>query len=300
MRYLKFIAAASAIAIALLFVTMVQPSYFLAKPSLYSLFSAVVADRNVSVERDVSYASHSRLKLDIYSPDSAALAAKSPIVLFLYGGTWKEGDRAIYGFVGAALAARGMTAVIPDYRLFPEVQFPEFLNDAAKAYVWTRRRFADTKQPVFIMGHSAGAHMAAMLALNSSYIRGQTPDLPMPDGLIGLAGPYAFDLTTYRTTKDLFVADQVPEATIPANFVTEDAPPALLLHGSKDETVKPHNMSTLAAKLTAVGAVAQTHLLDDVTHVSLIRDLAWPFRNATPALDLIDRFVLQREQTATR
>ncbi len=278
---------------------MIQPSYFFANPSRYSLFSAIVADRGVDVQRGIAFGDHPRLKIDIYSPETQRGGSNAPIVLFLYGGTWKEGDRAIYGFVGAALAARGITTLIPDYRLFPDVMFPAFIEDAAQAYVWTQRRFADTSQPIIVMGHSAGAHMAAMLALNPSYIRNLDAETPLPAGLVGLAGPYAFDLTDYPTTHDLFAANQSAAATIPSNFATEDAPPALLIHGSSDKTVKLWNQETLATKLRALNVPVETHVAEGVDHVGIIRNLAWPFRNHSPAIDLIVHFVQKRGQSST-
>lgn len=271
--------------------TLLQPSYFLAKPSLYSLFSAFVADRGVRVERGITYGSHARQKLDVYSPDDVAVAKSSPVVVFFYGGTWKEGERSIYGFVGAALAARGITAVVPDYRLFPEVQFPAFVDDAARAYVWARRNYPDPSRPVFVMGHSAGAHMAVMLACNPSYVRTVSTDIAMPEGMIGLAGPYIFDLTTYPTTKDLFPDDQPAAETIPGNFVTSAAPRSLLIHGSADETVKLANQRILAEKLRDLDVEVETHEPEGETHVGVIRALAWPFRNQSAVLELIVAFV---------
>lgn len=283
----------------LVLIFVFQPHYFLANPSRYSLFSAFVADRGVVVERGISFADHPRLKLDVYSPDSDIDATSSPVVLFLYGGTWKEGDRAIYGFVGAALAARGITTVIPDYRLFPDARFPTFIHDAAEAYAWTRQRFPEPDRPIIVMGHSAGAHMAAMLAFNPSYTRSIVTDIRPPSALIGLAGPYVFDLTTYPTTKDLFPTDQDPSDTIPANFASAGAPPALLIHGEADETVKLANQQKLAEKLMALKVPVETHVPEGATHVGVIRALAWPFRNSSPVTDLVVKFAHDRRRPAS-
>lgn len=293
-RWGRLVGAAS-LALLLAVFLMVQPSYFFAKPSLYSLFSAVVADRGVHVERDISFGDDSRLKLDVYTPRQMAQTATSPVVVFLYGGTWKEGEKSIYGFLGSALAARGITTVIPDYRLYPDVQFPEFLSDAAQAFVWARRQFSasgtEPERPIIVMGHSAGAHMAAMLAFNPAYINAVDSGAAKPAGLIGLAGPYVFDLTDYPSTRDLFVKGQNPEETIPATYVTGTAPPALLLHGSADETVKLANQQVLAERLRALNVRVETHEPEGETHVGVVRALAWPFRNSSPVIDLIVQFV---------
>jgi len=283
--------------VAVLAAILMQPSYFFAKPSALSLFSALVADRGVTVERDLSFGPGKRLKLDVYSPESRGQADQSPIIIFYYGGTWKEGDKSIYGFLGAALASRGITTVIPDYRLHPDVHFPTFIEDAAAAYAWTARHFSARQRRIIVMGHSAGAHMAAMLAFNPGYINATQSGVQAPLGLIGLAGPYAYDLTTYPTTRDLFPAGTSASQTVPANFVTADAPPALLVHGADDDTVKLENQKVLAARLQATGVSVETHVPDGVTHVGLIRNLAWPFRNHSPLIDQIVHFTQQRAKT---
>ncbi|MEO0618500.1 MAG: alpha/beta hydrolase [Pseudomonadota bacterium] len=271
-------------------ITMVQPAYFFAKPSQYSLFSALVADRGITVTRDVPYGAVARNKLDIYEPSKETRSRRAPIIVFLYGGTWREGDRAIYGFLGATLASRGYTVVIPDYRLFPEVRFPSFVEDTAAAYSFVAKRFDDPARPIVVMGHSAGAHMAAFLAFDANYLPDSTR---RPAALVGLAGPYAFDLTTYETTADLFTEQQDATKTIPANFVTSSAPPTLLLHGANDETVKRANQKVLAEKLRSVGTTVETHIPPGLSHVGLVRAFAWPFRTVNPVVDIVDAF-LQR------
>lgn len=134
---------------------VVTSNYFtLSNPA--SAFSAVAAERNVSIQRGIAYGEHERQRLDIYRPLDGEPKAR---VLFLYGGGWKSGERSTYGFVGAALASRGYAAVIPDYRLYPEAGFPLFMDDAARAYAHTAREIAGGL-PVILMGHSADARRA--------------------------------------------------------------------------------------------------------------------------------------------
>ena len=189
--------------------------------------------------------------------------------------------------------------MIPDYRLHPDVLFPTFIEDAAASYAWTAERYSTPQRPIIVMGHSAGAHMAAMLAFNPKYIAAAaTPTPRMPAGLIGLAGPYAYDLTTWPSTRDLFPAQQDPAPTIPANFVTADAPPTLLIHGGADDTVKLWNQQELAKRLQAMDVSVDAHVPEGVTHVGLVRSLAWPFRNRSPVTDQIVQFVRKRGQEA--
>ena len=176
----------------------------LALSSVADLYSGLVADRGVMVERGVAFGALARDRLDIYRP--AAGDQGGPIAMFIYGGGWRSGDRATYGFVGAALAARGITTVVADYRLFPEVKFPAFVEDAARAYAWVSTNLATgaaKRRPIVLIGHSAGAYIAAMLALDERYLSA-VGVAERPAGLVGLAGPYAFDPTTFPTTAEIF------------------------------------------------------------------------------------------------
>ena len=180
--------------------------YRFATPSLGGLFSTVFADGGVTVERGLSYGPHERHVLDLYRPQDGD--GNGAVAVFIYGGGWRAGERATYGFVGAALASRGVTTVIPDYRLFPEVMFPDFVGDAAAAYRWAADNIAGTgtKRPVFLVGHSAGAHIAALMAVDNGYLDEDGAGVPKPAGFVGLAGPYSFDPTTFETTRDIFAA----------------------------------------------------------------------------------------------
>ncbi len=182
------------------------------------------------VEKGVSYGKLERQKLDIYRPDGAPKAT----VMFVYGGSWQEGERGDYAFVAEALANAGFTTVIPDYRLYPDVKFPDFVNDAAAAFAAVRK---SSDGPVFVMGHSAGGQIAALLSLDPRYLARH--DLsPCRDiaGLIGVSGPYDF-----LPLEDPEFFPIFPEATrdeiAPINFVGGKHPPSLLLHSRDDEVV---------------------------------------------------------------
>ena len=210
---------------------------------------------------DVAYGPGPRHRLDIYYPKEEA-GRPSPVAMFLYGGSWRMGERAIFAFVGAALAKRGITAVIPDYRLFPETAFPGFVEDAALAYAWTYRHFASRggARPIALIGHSAGAHIAALLAFDAHYLAAQGADIPPPAAFVGLAGPYAFDPTRWRTTKDIFATAPNADAARPVAFASADAPPSLLMHGLDDDVVKLYNMRDLANALREKGASVETEI----------------------------------------
>lgn len=247
--------------------------------------SRLVADGGPSTTTDIAYGKHPRQKLDVYQPSTPCTSG--PIVLFLYGGAWTSGNRGTYGFVGSALAARGITTVVPDYRLFPEVKFPDFVDDAALAYGWVAKNIAQSgtkARPIFLMGHSAGAHSAALLAYDQSYLTRAGANLPKPAGLVGLAGPYAFDPTTWPSTKDIFSTAKTANSARPVSFVRAGATPALLLHGADDTTVKMFNTRDLAKALQAAGTPVETAEYPGIGHVGLILTLAGPLRWRAPTL----------------
>ncbi len=271
-------------------------------PMLYRLFSTIVSDRQgVVVERNISYGPHARHQLDLYR--SSQDNGRSPVVMFLYGGTWKSGERSFYGFVGAALAARGFTVVIPDYRLFPEVRWPNFMDDVARAYAWVakenaRGRFnsGDTQQerkrPIAIMGHSAGAHMAAMLAFETKFIRKYYDGADArPAALVGLSGPYSYNPITDPLTKDVFATAESVNEVRPVALVDAKAPPALLYHGRADTLVRLSNAEDLTAALRQYDRSVTLHLLDDVNHRDTILAMAWPFRGIAPILNEVVDFL---------
>ncbi len=263
------------------------------------IYSALTSELGIDTETGIAYGAHPRQQLDIYRADPAT--EKAPIVVFYYGGGWKDGDRAIYKFVGTALAKRGITTVIPDYRLFPEVQFPGFVDDAAKAYGWvgnnaSRLGRCGGNRPIIVVGHSAGAHTAALLSLDASYLDRHATGTRRPAAMIGLAGPYAFDPTTWPSTKDVFAsARATPDRTRPVTFAVQGlAPPTLLLHGGDDETVKLYNTRDLGAAIKAAGQRVQVVEYPGIGHVGLILTVSKPLRWRASALDDMVTFIDQQ------
>ncbi len=243
-------------------------------------------------DTDIAYGEMARQRLDIYRPDRPAPGA--PVVVFFYGGSWQEGNKDGYRFVGQALASRGITAVIPDYRLYPEVTFPAFVEDGADAVAWTRAHIADygaDPDNLFLAGHSAGAHIAAMLAVAPDYLKAAGVPQGAISGLIGMAGPYDFLPIVDPTLKTIFAPESAWPRTQPIHFVDGREPPMLLLHGEADETVLPKNTINMADKVNASGGNARIKLYPGVDHVMLIAPLASVLRFKGDELDMIDSFI---------
>ena len=246
-----------------------------------TVLSGLVSERGIRTEKHVIYGDHPRHALDIYHGRGAAMTA--PVVLFFYGGGWTSGERGIYAFVGGALAANGVTTVIADYRLHPEVRFPAFCEDAARAYAWVWANVADGgRRPVTIMGHSAGAHIAALLAFDPVYRRRVAAELPPPAALIGLSGPYAFDPTTWPSTRAIFATAPTADVVRPVVLALGGGPPTLLIHGEADEVVAPVAVDILADSLIAAGTPVTRHVYPRIGHAGLITTFAQPLRWRAP------------------
>lgn len=271
---------------------IVAGGYLFAPVALARAYSAVFSDGGAAVSRDISYGAHERQRLDLYRPSTEA--AEGPVVVFIYGGGWRDGHREAYGFVGAALAARGLTVVLPDYRLFPQVRFPAFVDDIASVVHWARENVSagdGAARPLILMGHSAGAHIAALLASDPSYFGEAGEGEVSVAGLIGLAGPYTFDPTEFDSTREIFAGVADADRTRPTALVTADNPPALLMHGLGDETVKIWNTREFAKALIRAGVDVSKIEYPSIGHAGLILSLSWPFRWRNDALDRIMHFV---------
>jgi acetyl esterase/lipase len=244
----------------------------------------------------LTYGRGARQVLDVYRPAISTSAA--PVIVFFYGGNWNSGNRADYLFVGEALAARGCVVVIPDYRLYPDVRFPDFLADCAAATAWTAANIAaygGNPRRLFLMGHSAGAYNAAMLAFDGRYLEGARVERNTLRGFIGLAGPYDFLPLQGPVTKEVFGFPYTPVTTQPIHFVSADAPPSLLMTGSADTTVDPGNSARLAARLRSAGVPVREVVYPGAGHMTIVGALATPLRLVTPpALDDVVAFVNER------
>jgi acetyl esterase/lipase len=240
---------------------------------------------------DIRYGTAERQTLDVYVPDSAS---RRPVVMFWYGGIWTNGSKERYRFVGAALANSGYIAVLPDYRLYPRARFPMFIEDGALAVKWARDHVSELggdPEAIFLMGHSAGAHLAASLALDSRYLRKVGGNTDWIRGWIGLSGPYALDtgIVGRPILQDIFRAPYVPADWQLVALVHERAPPALLLHGDRD--IFPADVLELDRSLRAAGNYAECHFYDNADHMDTVAAFSLPLRIEAPALTDVRRFV---------
>tara|TARA_B100001057_G_scaffold259112_1_gene259305 strand:+ start:3464 stop:4315 length:852 start_codon:yes stop_codon:yes gene_type:complete len=223
------------------------------------------------LESDVAYGIHRRQKLDIYEP--LIQENNETIIMFVYGGSWRSGERSNYRFIAQRFVSRGYTTIVPDYRLYPEIQFPAFVDDIAKAIVWTSRRYEqkNNSPKIILVGHSAGAHIVALLALDNRYLNRAGASKKIIRGWVSLAGPHAFNPLKTESTKPIFDNfAPIIEQTKPITFARSDAPPGLLLHGRNDKVVYAENSVLLANAIKNERGQITLKNIDDVGHIEIL------------------------------
>ena len=250
-------------------------------------------DRGVRrIARDLSYGDDPRQKFDLYGPDWRPGQPTLPVIVFFYGGGWDSGSRSLYGWAAQALAAQGFVVALPDYRIVPQVVFPAFIEDAAAATAEVAKvvgQYGGDPARLGVAGHSAGAHLAMMIALDRRYMTA----VGRP-GLIkaaaGLSGPYEFLPLNVPASINAFGRAPDPTLTQPVTFVRADAPPLWLGHGTADDTVHDEDTIILNDRMHAVGGRSEAKLYPGLNHADTIATFSPLFRKKAPVLNDVATF----------
>lgn len=243
----------------------------------------------------LAYGDNPRQKLDVYRP-VRPMAGPARAVVFFYGGSWRDGARTDYAFVGEALAATGAIAMVADYRLYPEVSYPGFLEDCAAATAFARRWLAlqgYANARLFVAGHSAGAYNAAMLATDSRWLMAQGLSTETLSGWIGMAGPYNFLPIQAADILPVFNHPHEAQDSQPLFHVDQRwQPPALLLTGERDAYVDvQRNTLSLAERLMKFRHPVELKVYPRLDHKTLVAALASPLQFLGPVLSDVADFV---------
>jgi acetyl esterase/lipase len=266
-------------------------SAFLAACSSASFFVAnlPVKFSDTKTYRNVQYGNLPYEKLDIYAPDSAKSA---PVLVFFYGGRWSFGKKEQYAFAALPFVQKGYIVVIPDYAKYPDVKFPEFVKDGAKAVSWVYDhigQYGGNAKNLYISGHSSGAHIGALVAVDPSYLKAQGKDRSIIKSFAGLAGPYDF-IPEDADLKDMFgPPENYPQMQVPT-FVDGKQPPMMLLHGQEDKTVILRNLRRLEQKIEDKGGIVETKIYPGIDHKDIIGALSWVYDQKAPVRDDMARF----------
>ena len=240
---------------------------------------------------DIEYGLNTANKLDVYLPRKTPASAA---IVFFYGGCWgycSDYTKKDYLFVAETLVKQGYAVIMPDYRKYPDVKFDAIIEDAKNAMLWWLHHKQDYQlenTDIYLMGHSAGAHLAAMLSDDESLLGNGSRQIT---GFIGLAGPYDFYPFTGQYMYDLFSADNDYYASQPIHYINGNEPPHLLIQGKNDTSVFPHNAINMAEKLKRMQVEHELVLFDKMRHVSIILSLARPFRKKSKVLKHIVNFI---------
>jgi acetyl esterase/lipase len=247
----------------------------------------------------LEYGSDPRQKLDVYQPRPPAGTQTPrdgyPVVVFFHGGSWSGGERGDYRFIGEALASQGIVAVVVEYRLYPQVRYPDFLTDCARAVAWTLReaaRYGGDARRLYLMGHSSGAYNAAMLALDPRWLTAAGIAPSALAGWVGLAGPYDFLPIASVAAQPVFNHPDYPAGSQPIDYASKAAPRTFLGTATTDEVVDPgRNTKQLAEKLRAAGVPVTLRIYARASHYTLIGAFAHPLRGMEPVLRDVVEFV---------
>jgi len=260
------------------------------RSSEFFLANAPARISGMELHRDLPYGVDRRQTLDVYAPQGAS---DRPVVIFWYGGSWIEGKKEEYRFVGTALAKLGFVAVLPDYRLYPQVTFPAFEEDGARAVTWVEqhvREYGGDATHIVLMGHSAGGHTAAFLALNHEFLERHGANSRDIVGLIGLSGTYAF-VPDSAVLRAAFPPPFTVKDWQPIRFVDSQAPPTLLLQGEADKEVLPEEAVALRDALVGAHVRVEMHLFPHRGHADTVAPFALLARWRTPVVSEVATFI---------
>ena len=267
----------------------------LAGCSPVKLINAITPDDTFALTRDVSFGPLPAHQVDVYRPLGTPPANGWPVVVFIHGGSWQMGGRDQYKFLGEALASRGIVLMASSYRLYPEVSYPDFLPDSAKAVAYAldhAARHGGNPRRVLVMGHSAGAYNAAMVALDDRWLAQQGHHITELAGWVGLAGPYDFIPIKDKSVQPVFHHPNVPPESQPVAHASAKAPRTFLGVANFDAQVNPDtNSGHLAARLEAQGVPVVFKRYEGVDHLTLIGAFSRPLHRMAPVLDDVAAFV---------
>ncbi len=218
--------------------------------------------------------------LDIYMPDSKE---KTPVLIFIHGGIWRAGDKAMGPMenLGKVFAENGITVVQINYRLYPEVIFPEFVNDAANAVSWVYNNIENyngDKNKIYLGGHSAGGHIAALVALDTSYLTALGINASVIKGIIPMEGAYDINLmfkdsgtANVWKLKDVFSNDEkIWKSASPVFYSKNCIAKVLLIHGSNDELTPKEQTDEFYKALKDNNKNAELYIAQGKDHFSII------------------------------
>ncbi len=252
-------------------------------PAVLSTVDAMVGgSRDAERMATIATGDHPQQKVIVWGPKHRdPAAAPAPVLVFAHGGSWRNGDPVDYGFIGRTFVPKGFIVVLVGYRLSEDGRYPAMLEDTARAVAWTHEEIADyggDPDHIVLAGHSAGAYNVVMTALEEQWLARLGQSTQVIKGVVGMSGPYDFVPLDSDSTIASFGHLDDPMVSQPAEHIGENAPPMLLVHGTKDTLVRPRNSRHLAKELRAQDNRVEALGLEDMDHNQPLIALAAPWR----------------------
>ena len=240
----------------------------------FSSFGANWLSKEIVVKEhiDLAYGENAKQILDVVT---SGKCNRSPVVIFVHGGSWRWGQKDYHRSIGKQLARNGILFITIDYRLYPEVKFPSFPEDVALSVKWAREnvsKFGGDKDKVFLMGHSAGGHSVSLVGLDSQYLKKCGGELDWIKGVIPMACPFQFDPSKEFLYRNLFPSEIPAEQMMPMSIKTKTGiPPFFIMHGFFDPIIRHEVAYDFTRKINEAGGDAEMKLYNSHGHASLIR-----------------------------
>ena len=268
-----------------------------------SLVNFVSTTHHFEKITDLAYGDMERQKLDIYIPNKIINKSnvRKIVIVFFHGGGWELGSKESFKFIATRLTKEGYIVILPNYRLYPEVVFPAFIEDAALAVSWLHNnleKYAIDSDRVYLMGYSAGAQIASLLSTDEQYLIKVGVGANYIAGFIGLAGPYDFLPLKSNTRKKIF-PEKIRKTSQPINYVDGNEVPFLLLHGNDDRTVLPKNSQSLAEKIRSKNGNVTLRLYDNIDHSKILAPFVPGLNDFAPTLQDIVSFINSNNKVDT-
>ena len=234
------------------------------------LLNAITPSSTYSRTKGQAFGTGRRDKLDIYRAKNPKPDA--PVLIFIHGGAWDRGSKTTYKFLAEGFTKSGYDIVVPNYRLYPNAIYPEFLEDNARAVAFTAEHFPG--RPIVLMGHSAGGYNVLMLALRDGFLAKVGVNLcETVKGVVSLSAPVGVIPLEGHPLIDIFPDRHAGDDGI-LNSVFAPTPPFFLGHGQEDPIVNPVNSTLLAEKVTARGGEVVVKIYPGLKHVGPIKVLS--------------------------
>ncbi|WP_201536857.1 alpha/beta hydrolase [Psychrobacter immobilis] len=256
--------------------------------SALAIVNGITSSGGVGVSKDILYGDEPLQDLDIYYPKPLAQAMEKqsaitktyPMVVFVYGGSWENGSKEEYAFVGQSLAQAGYVTAVINYRKAPEHVYPDYVEDTAKAIAWSYKNAASfhaDPQRLAVVGHSAGAFNAVAAIANEDFLAPYGVKPKDIRAVVGIAGPYSYDFRKFDSAT-AFAPDATPDEVMPDRHIKGEQPPYLFLTAEKDKLVYDTNTINMTKALKARGVMVENGEIKGASHATSIGAMAPPLR----------------------